>query len=91
MLSYRHRFHAGNFADVFKHAALARLLALLTRKDAPLAYVDTHAGLGVYDLSHPWSRKNAEHAKGIARVWDRTDAPEALGRVIWSGSTRTWR
>ncbi len=78
MLSYRHRFHAGNFADVFKHAALARLLALLTRKDAPLAYVDTHAGLGVYDLSHPWSRKNAEHAQGIARVWDRGDAPQAL-------------
>ncbi len=81
MLSYRHRFHAGNFADVFKHAALSRLLALLTRKDKPIAYVDTHAGIGLYDLSHPWSRKNAEHVEGIGRLWRREDTPAAL--VPW--------
>jgi len=78
MFSYRHRFHAGNFADVVKHAALSRLLVLLARKSTPMAYVDTHAGLGLYDLSHPWSRKNAEHAQGIERVWVRDDVPEAL-------------
>jgi len=77
--SYRHRFHAGNFADVFKHALLARTLALLARKDKPLAYVDTHAGIGLYDLAHPWSRKNAEHAGGIGRLWGRRDLPAALG------------
>ena len=78
MLAYRHQFHAGNFADVMKHALLARLLVGLSRKDAPYCYVDTHAGLGRYDLSHPWSQKNAEHASGVAQVWQRSDAPAEL-------------
>ena len=46
MLAYRHLFHAGNFADVFKHALLTRLLILLARKDKPFCYVDTHAESG---------------------------------------------
>ena len=50
-MNYRHGFHAGNFADVFKHAMLARILVYLTRKDAPLRYIDTHAGAGRYDLA----------------------------------------
>ena len=50
-MNYRHGFHAGNFADVFKHAILARILVYLTRKDAPLRYIDTHAGAGRYDLA----------------------------------------
>jgi len=78
MLSYRHLFHAGNFADVFKHALLSRLLVLLTRKNRPLAYVDVHAGLGSYDLAHPWARKLAEYRHGIARLWPRTDIPPLL-------------
>ena len=45
-MNYRHAFHAGNFADVFKHAMLSRILAYLMRKDAPLRYLDTHAGVG---------------------------------------------
>ncbi len=78
MLSYRHRFHAGNFADVVKHAVLSRALALLAGKDKPMAYLDTHAGVGGYDLSHPWSRKNAEHRAGIGRLWQRDDVPLEL-------------
>ncbi|MCP5151477.1 MAG: 23S rRNA (adenine(2030)-N(6))-methyltransferase RlmJ [Ectothiorhodospiraceae bacterium] len=78
MLSYRHQFHAGNFADVLKHALLARALVAMTRKDRPLLYLDTHAGIGDYDLEHPWARKNAEHAAGVWRVLGRDDAPEAL-------------
>jgi 23S rRNA (adenine2030-N6)-methyltransferase len=78
VLAYRHLFHAGNFADVFKHALLARLLLLLTRKDKPLCYLDTHAGIGRYDLSHAWARKLAEHEDGIARLWSRNDVPELL-------------
>lgn len=78
MLSYRHLFHAGNFADVFKHALLSRLLVLLMRKDRPLAYVDVYAGLGCYDLAHPWARKLAEYRLGIARLWPRTDIPPRL-------------
>jgi 23S rRNA (adenine2030-N6)-methyltransferase len=78
MLAYRHLFHAGNFADVFKHALLTRLLILLERKDKPFCYLDTHAGIGLYDLSHPWALKLAEHEDGIGRVWKRKDAPPAL-------------
>jgi 23S rRNA (adenine2030-N6)-methyltransferase len=55
MLAYRHQFHAGNFADVFKHALLTRLLILLGRKDKPYLYLDTHAGTGRYDLTHAWA------------------------------------
>jgi len=75
LLAYRHLFHAGSFADVFKHALLARLLVALGKKDKPFCYVDTHAGLGVYDLKHAWSAKNAEFNSGIARLWGRDDAP----------------
>jgi 23S rRNA (adenine2030-N6)-methyltransferase len=78
MLAYRHLFHAGNFADVFKHALLARLLIALERKGTAFCYLDTHAGIGRYDLNHPWAQKNAEWREGIARVWDRKDAPASL-------------
>ncbi len=78
MLAYRHLFHAGNFADVFKHALLTRLLLLIARKDKPFFYLDTHAGIGRYDLTHPWALKLAEHKDGIGRLWTRTDIPELL-------------
>ena len=47
MLSYRHGFHAGNFADVFKHITLVLLLEHLKCKDKPFVYIDTHAGAGI--------------------------------------------
>lgn len=76
MLAYRHQFHAGNFADVFKHVLLVRLLLALRRKDKPFLYLDTHAGTGRYDLEHPWAQKNAEFRGGIARIFDRDDTPQ---------------
>jgi len=82
MLAYRHLFHAGNFADVFKHALLTRLLLLLVRKDKPLLYLDTHAGTGLYDLSHRWARKLDEYEDGIARLWKRSDLPLLLQPYI---------
>ena len=78
MLAYRHQFHAGNFADAFKHALLAQLVLAMTRKDKPFFYLDTHAGIGQYDLLHEWAQKNAEHKDGIVRVWGRDDAPEEM-------------
>ena len=78
MLAYRHLFHAGNFADVFKHALLARLLIALGRKDKPYWFLDTHAGTGRYDLSHEWAWKAKEFENGIGRLWDRKDVPPAL-------------
>jgi len=82
MLAYRHLFHAGNFADVFKHALLARLLLALGRKDKAFAYLDTHAGIGRYDLTHPWAQKNAEWKEGIGRLWTRKDLPETLAPYL---------
>jgi 23S rRNA (adenine2030-N6)-methyltransferase len=78
VLAYRHQFHAGNFADVFKHALLLRLLDAIAAKDKPFFYLDTHAGIGRYDLSHPWARKNAEFRDGIERLWERSDVPALL-------------
>ena len=49
-MNYRHAFHAGNFADVLKHAVLARILVHLRAKPAAFRVIDTHAGAGLYDL-----------------------------------------
>jgi 23S rRNA (adenine2030-N6)-methyltransferase len=77
-LSYRHLFHAGNFADVFKHALLTRLLIALNGKETPYCYLDTHAGTGRYDLRHAWAQKAREYENGIARLWTRRDIPQGL-------------
>ena len=78
MLSYRHLFHAGSFADVFKHVLLTRLMVALNEKDKPYFYLDTHAGTGLYDLSHPWAQKGREFESGIKKLWDRKDIPAAM-------------
>jgi 23S rRNA (adenine2030-N6)-methyltransferase len=82
MLAYRHLFHAGNFADVFKHALLAQIVLGLAKKDKPFFCLDTHAGIGRYDLTHEWARKNAEYKSGIALVWARKDAPPELAPYL---------
>lgn len=66
MLSYQHIYHAGNLADVQKHALLAFALDYMTRKDKPLSYIETHAGRGVYDLTAPEAAKTGEAAAGIS-------------------------
>lgn len=68
MLSYQHHFHAGNLADVQKHALLAWILDYLTQKDKPLTYIETHAGRGLYDLDSDYALKTGEAALGIARA-----------------------
>lgn len=68
MLSYQHGYHAGNLADVQKHALLAAALEYLTQKDKPLSYIETHAGRGLYDLSSDEAVKTGEAAAGIARA-----------------------
>lgn len=69
MLSYRHAFHAGNPADVFKHAILISLVQALQEKPRGILFVDTHAGPAVYDLSSAMAQKNREHEAGIGRWW----------------------
>ena len=67
-MNYDHAFHAGNFADVFKHAVLARILAYLKRKPAPFRVIDTHAGSGVYELAAAASARTGEWRGGIGAL-----------------------
>ncbi|HEY6259116.1 MAG TPA: 23S rRNA (adenine(2030)-N(6))-methyltransferase RlmJ [Xanthobacteraceae bacterium] len=67
-MNYRHAFHAGSFADVVKHAVLARLLVHLGEKPAPYRVIDTHADAGLYDLAGPEASRSTEWQAGIARV-----------------------
>jgi len=78
MLSYRHAFHAGNHADVLKHAVLVQLLRYLGQKDKAYWYIDTHAGAGVYSLVEGYATKTAEFETGVAKLWQRSDLPEVL-------------
>jgi 23S rRNA (adenine2030-N6)-methyltransferase len=82
VLAYRHQFHAGNFADVFKHALLAQLVLALGKKDKPFFCLDTHAGIAHYDLQHEWTQKNAEYRNGIALLWERSDAPPEMAPYL---------
>jgi len=74
-MNYRHAFHAGNFADVVKHATLARIVAHLKEKPAAFRVIDTHAGAGHYDLAGPEAARTAEWRDGIARLIGATLAP----------------
>jgi 23S rRNA (adenine2030-N6)-methyltransferase len=69
-MNYRHIYHAGNHADVLKHAVLLATLARMTRKDTPLAVIETHAGLGLYDLAADEAQRSPEWREGIARIVD---------------------
>ncbi len=85
MLSYRHSFHAGNHADVLKHATQALILEKLKAKDKPFVYVDSHSGAGLYRLDSEEARKTAEYETGIGRLFAQLDDyPElsSYGAVI---------
>ena len=77
-MNYRHGFHAGNFADVLKHALLARLLSHFMRKNARFRVLDTHAGEGAYDLFSEEAERTGEWRGGVGRLADLSGAaPEA--------------
>lgn len=79
MFGYRHGFHAGNFADVFKHIILIQLLRALHRKDKPFFVMDTHGGAGRYNLRSAEAQKVGEYKEGIGRLWDiSTLEPEVM-------------
>jgi len=77
-LNYRHIFHAGNFADVFKHALLVPLIQGMQRKEKGFLFLDTHAGLGAYDLASLPAGRTQEHAGGIGRLWGSQPQDGAL-------------
>ncbi len=76
-MNYRHAFHAGNFADVVKHAILSRIVAHLRKKDSAFRVIDTHAGAGLYDLTGPEAARSPEWRGGIGRLLEATPDPAA--------------
>lgn len=68
MLSYRHLYHAGNYADVIKHIVIIEILEHLVKKETPFDYIDTHAGAGLYNLQSEQATKLEEYTKGIGRL-----------------------
>ncbi|WP_370527040.1 23S rRNA (adenine(2030)-N(6))-methyltransferase RlmJ [Methylobacter sp. BlB1] len=82
MLSYRHSFHAGNFADVLKHLTLIQILEHLRKKDKPFCCIDTHAGPGAYALDSDFALKNREFDNGISKLWQRHDLPASVAAYI---------
>src|SRR5258706_13715206 len=95
-MNYRHAYHAGNFADVLKHAALVSVLLHLRKKDTPFAVIDTHGGRGLYDPCGAEAKKTEEAAAGVLRLLQRDALPGALapyrdfvrgfGGGVYSGS-----
>ena len=79
-MNYRHAYHAGNFADCFKHALLIALLDALAQKPAPFFVLDTHAGAGRYDLGSSSARRTTEAQGGILRLLEKS--PASLGRYL---------
>ncbi len=84
-MNYRHIYHAGNFADCMKHALLLRLIAAMQRKPTPYLTLDTHAGIGRYDVTSPLAEKTGEWRIGIARLLD--SRPTALAEYLTTVET----
>lgn len=103
MLSYQHGYHAGNHADMLKHALLARLIARLKEKDKPFTFIDTHAGAGIYPLAGEAAERTGEALGGVRRVLEGKNPPEiarewlelleatVCGRALYPGSPETAR
>jgi len=70
-MNYRHAFHAGNFADVVKHLILTRILEYLKLKSAAFRVIDTHAGIGRYDLTSNEAQRSPEWKDGIQRLFNK--------------------
>lgn len=81
MLSYQHIYHAGNLADVHKHAVLSLVLELLIAKDKPLSYLETHSGRGLYDLRSVEAQKTGEYKTGVEHVLSQ-EIPSVLQRFV---------
>ena len=84
MLSYRHAFHAGNHADVFKHAVLIHCIRHFLKKEKAFHYIDTHAGAGLYELTQGFAARTRESETGIAQLLSTTsdDLPPLLKNYV---------
>ena len=79
-MNYRHAFHAGNFADLLKHASLIAVLSRLLAEPGPITVVDTHAGAGLYDLAGPEAERSREARSGAARLMS-VDLPPVMAAL----------
>ncbi|WP_417686416.1 23S rRNA (adenine(2030)-N(6))-methyltransferase RlmJ [Roseibium sp.] len=88
-MNYRHAYHAGNIGDVLKHVVLARLITYFQRKDKPFRIIDTHAGIGTYDLTSEETQKTGEWQDGVGKVL-AADMPEDVAAILapWLGAIR---
>ncbi|MDE1159132.1 MAG: 23S rRNA (adenine(2030)-N(6))-methyltransferase RlmJ [Neorhizobium sp.] len=80
-MNYRHIYHAGNFADVLKHAVLARLVRYQQNKDKAFRMLDTHAGIGLYDLSSEEAQKTGEWVDGIGKLME-AELPADVAEIL---------
>lgn len=80
-MNYRHIYHAGNFADVLKHAVLARLVRYQQNKDKAFRVLDTHAGIGLYDLSSEEAQKTGEWVDGIGKLME-AELPADVAEIL---------
>jgi len=80
-MNYRHIYHAGNFADVLKHAVLARLVRYMQQKDKAFRVLDTHAGIGLYDMSSEEAQKTGEWRDGIGRLI-KAELPKDAAEIL---------
>lgn len=80
-MNYRHAYHAGNFADVVKHVVLTRILEYLKHKPGAFRVIDTHAGIGVYDLSSEEAQKTGEWHDGIGKLLG-AEAPQDVAALL---------
>lgn len=81
-MNYRHVYHAGNFADVFKHIILTALISAMMRKDNSFCYLDTHAGTGYYDLFSESAEKTKEYMGGIEKIIAHEKPPALVTRYL---------
>jgi 23S rRNA (adenine2030-N6)-methyltransferase len=81
-MNYKHTFHAGSFADVFKHCILLALVKNFFNKDKPIVYLETHAGSGCYPLQSLQAQKTQEYRRGISRLLDITDMPPIINEYF---------
>jgi 23S rRNA (adenine2030-N6)-methyltransferase len=81
-MNYRHAFHAGNFADVFKHAVLTLIISYLKEKPGAFRVIDTHAGSGIYDLGAPEPTRTGEWRAGIARLLAAEPTPPPVSDIV---------
>lgn len=89
-MNYRHAYHAGNHADVFKHAVLARALTLLVKKQKPLLYLDAHAGIGEYSLESREAVKTLEWKTGLGKLYGLNGRKQLLSAAA-EAVLRPWR